>query len=339
MPPRVRSRRKTLSASTDWRQAILGQLRDGKVLPVVSNRLHNDLVLDGHDQLICDYAADSPDENQDIPSAAQYYTVMSEVEGSADFIKGEYLDFVKELLLYLIDKKDDGTLAGLLEEEEAQKREHDFSTMTANLGCPDLSGTPESNPLLALADFDLPVYLTTSYHCFLEQALLKAGKKPRTMNCCWHPRINPPDNDPFIDNYQPTSLEPLVYHLYGIDSCPESLVLSEDDYFSFMVTAERDRGTKNDVIHPAIRRALNDSSLMLLGYDLASWEFRTLLYGLIKSRSHRLQSVCALQLHRSEQEQEYLKNYMKEVAFKVFWGDTGEYLGQLHSVLQGEIHG
>ena len=329
--PRIKIGSKPTTAPVGWRQAILEQLRSGKVLPIVSNRLCNDLLLGGHGPLVQDYAAHcaAPPTAADLPAAAQYSTVMREVAGAGDMVKREYLDFVKSKLFDLAEQSNDGSLTALLEDEESQFDEHDFSLMAANLGRPSFTA-PDTDPLLILASFDLPIYLTTSFHCFLEQALQAAGKQPRSAVCCWHDRIRPPD-DPLAGDWQPTVQEPLVYHLHGKDSLPESLVLSEDDYLSFLVSIAGGR----HLIPNRLRQALNDSSLMLLGYDLSGWDFRTLLYGLIKERSFRLQSVCVLQLQPSPEEQNYFNRYLDEVDFKVFWGDFSDYLRQLHAGLRG----
>ncbi|MCI5124142.1 MAG: SIR2 family protein [Candidatus Electrothrix sp. AR5] len=331
--PRIQINKKQTAQPKDWRQAILEQLRSGKVLPIVSNHLHDDLLLAGHTELMRDYAQYhniSLHAPPDLPAAAQYNTVMRELAGAGDLVKREYLDFVKSRLMDLAEADNsDGSLTSLLEDEGSQFDEHNFSTMAANLGYPRFSA-PDQDPLLILAGFDLPIYLTTSFHGFLEQALQQAGRQPRSMVCPWHPRITSQINDPFSDEYQPSVQEPLVCHLHGLDSYPESLVLSEDDYLSFLVNISGNR----DLIHPRLRQALNDSSLLLLGYDLAAWDFRTLLYGLIKDRAYRLQSVCVLQLDPSQEEQIFLNRYMDEVDFKVFWGDFSEYLRQLYADLR-----
>ncbi|MCI5143064.1 MAG: SIR2 family protein [Candidatus Electrothrix sp. ATG1] len=318
-----------------WQQAIVEELRSKKVLPVVSNRLHNDLLLGGHDQLVRSYAkyVRYPfDCRMKLYEITQYCMIMEKQGKSRPerIVKRRYLDAVKKILLAFTQMNDSaGTRESLLEEELAQFNEHDFSTMAADLDYLSLT-EDKQNPLLILADFNLPVYLTTSYHCFLEQALMKLGKKPHTAVCCWNDQITPSakENDLFAQDYQPDPMNPLVYHLYGLDRYPESLVLTEDDYFTFLVNTSRDR----DRIANCINAPLNNYSLMLFGYDLADWDFRILLQGLIKNRSFPSQSVCALQLQPSEEEKIYLDRYMKEVDFKVFWGDFGEYLLQINTV-------
>ena len=101
----------------DWRQAFLEQLRSGKVLPIISNRLHDDLLLGGHKQLVEEYAEyyRVPNKSRcDIPAAAQYKTVMLEIAGAGDIVRREYLDFVKSLLVARAKLDDqDGSLTSL----------------------------------------------------------------------------------------------------------------------------------------------------------------------------------------------------------------------------------
>ncbi len=322
-----------------WQQAIVEELRSKKILPIVSNRLHNDLLLGGHDQLVQSYAkyVGYPFDSQSKLYKIMQYCMVMEKQGTAPperLVKRRYLDAVKKILLAFTKIHDStGTRKGLLEEEQAQFNEHDFSTMAAHLDYLALVDAAQ-DPLLTLAAFDLPIYLTTSFHCFLEQALGKLGKKPHTAVCNWNDQItpSPEESDLFADNYQPDAMHPLVYHLHGLDRYPESLVLTEDDYFSFLVNISRD----SDRIAKCIDTPLNNYSLMLFGYDLADWDFRTLLQGLIKDRTFPSQSVCALQLQPSAEEKTYLDRYMKEVDFKVFWGDFGEYLRQLNQAFRGQ---
>ncbi|MCI5126652.1 MAG: SIR2 family protein [Candidatus Electrothrix sp. AR5] len=344
--PRIKKNKKQSIQVPGWRRNIIEQLRGGKVLPIVGNRMHNDLLLDGQQQTVAAYSEFLTDEHGyppacikdlSLPGLSRYNTIMQgftegkRIVGAELTVKREYLNFVKSRLFDRAEDNDtEGTLAGLLEEEEEQFDQHDFSTMAANLRCPDF-GEPDEDPLLILAGFDIPIYITTSYHCFLEQALREAGKQPRMGLCCWwssDPNLVLPIPDPFAAEYEPSILEPLVYHLHGLDSCPDSLVLSEDDYFSFLVNISQYK----KMIHPRLRHALSDSSLMVLGYDLGDWDFRSLLYGLIRKRpaQPRNQSVCDLQLQPSPEDLALLERSMNDVDFEVFQGDFTEYLRQLY---------
>src|SRR5262249_39822794 len=104
-------------------------------------------------------------------------------------------------------------------------------------GYPHFDDVPD-HPLLLLANLDLPIYLTTSYYTVLEAALTRTGKRSRTEFCRWHQRLESLPSG-YEGDFQPTRQEPLVYHLYGLDTYPESLVLTEDDSLEFLVAISR----------------------------------------------------------------------------------------------------
>jgi len=131
-------------------------------------------------------------------------------------------------------------------------------------------------------------------------------------------------------DYQPTREEPLVYHLYGLDTYPESLVLTEDDHLEFLVAIARDMSRDTDRIPKRIRQALSDSSLILLGYDLRSWEFRTLFWGLIKFRPPIKQENVSVQVAPDDTEKLYLDKYLSEASFRVVWREMLQYVQELY---------
>ena len=53
---------------------------------------------------------------------------------------------------------------------------------------------------------------------------------------------------------------------------PESLVLTEDNYFDYLIGVTRHA----DIIPPAVLRAWNDNALMFLGFQIEDWNFRVL---------------------------------------------------------------
>ncbi|MCI5143646.1 MAG: hypothetical protein D3909_18355, partial [Candidatus Electrothrix sp. ATG1] len=187
--PRIKKNKKRNTQVPGWRRNIIEQLRDGKVLPIVGNRMHNDLFLNSHQQTVSAFREFLAEEHgyppaciKDLalPGLARYHTIMlgfaegKRVVGAELTVKREYLNFVKNRLFDLVEESDtEGILEALLEEEEEQFDQHDFSTMAANLGRPAFAA-PDADPLLILAGFDIPIYITTSYHCLLEQALKEA---------------------------------------------------------------------------------------------------------------------------------------------------------------------
>ena len=93
---------------------------------------------------------------------------------------------------------------------------------------PDYDAPDE--PHCILADLPLPVYITTNYDDFMVRALKDRNRDPRRELCRWNQRVK--DHPSVFDNgFDPTVANPVVFHLHGHDEVPESLVLTEDDYF------------------------------------------------------------------------------------------------------------
>jgi hypothetical protein len=320
--PRIRRGEKHVAKT--WQQVIVDQVRAGKVLPIISNSVGNDLVLGGHQKLIedfSDYLNYPFEDKSNLPKVTQYAGVMEEVPAGATVIRGKYLEFVKSRLCDIAEQQ--GASQDALAELEEEFDDLSFSELAGRFGYPKFDDF-HNDPWLVLVSLELPIYLTTSYHTFMESALKRAGKDPRTDICRWNDQISTVP-EVFTRDYVPTKQEPLVYHLYGLDAYPESLVLLEDHYLEFLVAISQDK----DRIPPRVRQALTDSSIILLGYDLAGGDFRSLFWGLIKPRPIHQQSVSVLQVRPTEEEKKYLRKYLHEVDFEVFWGEVREYVRRI----------
>lgn len=117
------------------------------------------------------------------------------------------------------------------------------------------------DPYRVVAALPVKVLVTTGWTDLLQEALRARGKQPTTACFQWTDRVDW-DDDPL--SAPPTTDQPLVYHLYGRLENPDSLVLTEDDYFEWL-TAWID---KKLVIPGVVRSALTRNSLMFLGYRL-----------------------------------------------------------------------
>jgi hypothetical protein len=304
------------------------RIRGGKVVPVISNKVSNNLVLGGHDALVQAYAGhiSYPLAEQDhLAQMTQFISVTDETATDSQVIKEDYINFVKNRLFDIAEN--DGVSEDILAEVEEAFDNVELSEFAEVLGYPRFE-RGQIDPLLVLAEFPLPIYLTTSYHDFIEVALRRAGKKPRTEICRWHKGL---DGIPSVldGTYEPSKDEPLVYHLHGFDAYPGSMVLTEDDHLDYLVAISQNVGRGTDPIPRRIRQALADSSLLLLGYGLRSWDFRVIFWGLIKPRPLQQTSVY-IQLVPSDTEREYLQKYLGEFDFRVYWGDIRRYTQELH---------
>ena len=324
--PRI-ARNQTLVDRTP-QETLAEKIKAGKAVPLLSTVVEHDLILGGHEALVKDYAeriAYPLASTNDLPHIAQFRSV-THFSTDVFAMRPEYLNVIKSRLFSIAE--DDGVSQDLLAEVDAQFDRLDFTQLAKAIGYPRFDDV-QDNPLLLLASLDLPIYLTTSYHTFLEAALERAGRQPRTEFCRWHQRLESLPGG-FAGDYQPTREEPLVYHLYGLDTYPESLVLTEDDHLEFLVAIARDMSRDTDRIPKRIRQALSDSSLILLGYDLRSWEFRTLFWGLIKFRPPIKQENVSVQVAPDDTEKLYLDKYLSEARFRVVWREVLQYVQELY---------
>ena len=210
---------------------------------------------------------------------AQYKRAISKDDERA---KVDYLRFLKESVLKLARMK--GADVDLLVELRAQIDESTFSDLCQELEYPRIPAG-KNDPLSILARLPLPIYLTTSYHDFLERSLVREGKNPRTQICFWSGETVDVAKEHETDHdFEPTVDRPLVYHLLGLERYPTSIAISEDDYLDFMARVILDTDTFDPVIPLYIRDALSSSSLLLVGFRLHDWDFRVLFRGVIRPR-------------------------------------------------------
>jgi hypothetical protein len=328
--PRIRTGQRKVART--WEQTIIERIRVGKVVPVIGNVVSNNLAFGGHDDLVEAYAkyTSYPLNDHQLIRVAQFISVTDESVTDPRAVKEDYINFIKNRLFDIAEAN--GTSEDILAELEEEFDDVNFSEFSERLGYPKFDQRPV-NPYLILAELPLPIYLTTSYHNFMEVALKQAGKAPRTEICRWHKGLEGIPSA-FTEDYQPTKEEPLVYHLHGFDAHPASLVLTEDDHMEFLVAISQNVGRETDPIPRRVRQAMADSSLVLMGYDLRSWDFRVLFWGLIKPRPLQQTSV-SVQLVPDEIERNYLQKYLDEFEFKIYWGDVYQYAQELRQALAG----
>lgn len=321
------------NSDIDW-YFVTEQIHQKKFTPIISDQVINNALFGGDDvvRAWADKINYPLADNDNLTRVAQFLSVTREDPTRAKY---SYLQFLKQSLLNLARAEPDADQA-FLDQVKSELRGLTFSQLaTERLHYPDFE-EERDNPLGILAQLDLPVYLTTSHHHFMEAALKATGKTPRTGVYCWREGLEEdiPSELRSDPNFKPGVQTPLVYHLFGIDDHLASLVLTEDDHLEFLVNVTQDFGT--DAIPSPVRNALSSSLLLMLGYDLHAWDLRVLLQGLIKGKPLRPRSF-AIQLIPSEEDhikntdqfQEYLQKYFGQVRFDVYWGTPQSFMKTL----------
>jgi len=203
---------------------------------------------------------------------------------------------------------------------------------------PDFDEADE--PHGVLADLPLPVYITTNYDDFMLRALAHRNRDPVREICVWNSYVAQLVEEQQLSRFgleggfEPTVATPVVYHLHGHFAIPESMVLTETDYVSFLVEWSK----RKNMIPPRVQRAFSGASLLFVGYSLEDWSFRVLMRALVSSLEAGLRRVSvAVQLVPDkvpEEKQEHAQNYLTsyfDSLFKVsvYWGTAREFAADL----------
>jgi hypothetical protein len=196
-----------------------------------------------------------------------------------------------------------------------------------------------AEPHAVLAQLPLPIYITTNVDLLLESALLAAGKRPQVALCPWNEyveRLQP------LDDYRPTPQTPLVYHLFGSINNPDSLVLTEDDYFDYLIGVTSNK----DLIPDVVRRALADTAMLFLGFQIDDWNFRVFFRSIMSQEGRRRRSRYAHVAVQIDPEEEriiepegarrYLETYFQDADMSLYWGRASDFIQELHVLLSAQ---
>lgn len=204
-----------------------------------------------------------------------------------------------------------------------------------NLQSPNYDELDEPHRLLA--DFRLPIYITTNYDNFMVQALKHRHCDPKQELCRWNSILKKRASVFDDHDFNPSRANPVVYHLHGYLEEPESLVLTEDDYLDFLVNISKDA----DIIPSTIQESLAKTSLLFIGYKLADVNFRVLLRGIIGYLERSLtRSHISVQLipggddisqEEKDKARTYLDKYFSTIDVKVYWGTSREFTKELRN--------
>ena len=190
-----------------------------------------------------------------------------------------------------------------------------------------------------LARIPSRVFITINTDELLEAALREAGKDPIRMVCPWREFSEATDSLSSVEDELDLSAErPLVYHLFGMLSQPESLVLTEDDTFEYLIGI-----TSHMKSSPSqVGRALTDSALLFLGFQAEDWNFRVVMQSLLAKEGNNLlrrHAHIAAQIEPDEarlldpsRARRYLETYFgrsSDIEISIFWGTAHEFMREL----------
>ena len=200
-----------------------------------------------------------------------------------------------------------------------------FAEHYASIATPNFSELP-NEPHRVLADLPFPVYLTSNFDDWMYRALTEYKKRDARLAICrWNRHI--PENAPSFDPEFAYSVEnPLVYHFHGCTPWAESAVVTEDDYFEFLINISRDY----KLLAHRVDRALA-GAIMFVGVNPLS-VMAQVLFSIFSNRLRDSGSTHVMQVmptEHPESEAKYLTTYLGNRRIRSYFGTSEEFLTEL----------
>jgi hypothetical protein len=283
----------------------------------------------------------APHERESLPQVAQYLAINQDrgfpVDELVEYLKREirlrYTSELPEGLRQGAGRRDPTT--GELVPEDMAPPAAQIDELIEKVGAGRRKRDPRE-PHKVLASLPLPIFITTNLDNLLVAALKEAGKDPQLVLCPWNDYVEQAetiyDREP---EYHPSPDRPLVYHLFGRFSEPDSVVLTEDDYFKFLIGVTSNK----DLIPPVVRRALSDTALLFLGFQMDDWNFRVLFHSILSQQGGRRDRYAHIaaqivpeegRILEPERARSYLENYFSRGAdISIYWGSADDFVEEL----------
>lgn len=192
-----------------------------------------------------------------------------------------------------------------------------------------------------LARLPFRVYVNTNPDNLLHQALIEAGKQPVVEYARWTPELQnrtkyPSDYDQARDKrYAPSVARPLLYQLFGRLSVRESLILTEDNFFDYLMWVN----LPTPQLPGPVGSALSENGLLFLGFGILDWSFRVVFRSLVNElhgKSGRLYKSVAVQVRpganilNPDAARAHLERYFNDAQTGLYWGSVDEFARELH---------
>jgi hypothetical protein len=304
-------------------EGIINSIKQGRCTPILGAGLIEPLA--GSPREIARRWAEanqfplSPHSLDDLPQVAQYLATKLGLAYPADklleHLKAELLNRYSDVLPSSAPHED---LEELIADLGARRREQD-----------------PADPYSVLARLPLPIYINTNPDSLLTEALrAQENKDPQVEFSRWKAGLLGLPSIYDEQKYHPSKDKPLVYHLFGYIQEPDSLVLTEDDYFDYLMWVNK----TNNPIPTQVITAWSANALLFLGFQMSDWNFRALLRSILNEERRyspkRYKSV-AVQIQpvegnlRPERAYRYLEEFFLGVNIGIYWGSADDFLKEL----------
>lgn len=308
--------------------ALLDAIRSGRCTPILGPGVAEGL-LGSRREVAAHWAEEyrfplAPFAREDLPEVAQYLAVNQSPifprEGLGKYLRAQVWQRFGSQLAPDLAKAD---LPALIRAVGELKRKQDPNDAHA-----------------VLASLPFPIYISTNPDNLLAEALKAAGKDPQVELCRWNADMLTPSLYEKEPDFRPTPERPLVYCLFGQFSDLDSMVLTEDDYFDYLIGVTSNK----DLIPGVVRRALADTALLFLGFQLDDWNFRVLYRSIMsqegRSRRKKYSHIAAQidpeegRILEPERARRYLESYFGDADISIYWGSADDFVKDLKAQAQ-----
>jgi hypothetical protein len=310
-----------------WK-SICQRVHQGKFIPILGPDLGED-VFGGVRKLANELAEEhkfpmAAHERSDLAKVAQYLSISQD----RDYAQKALLQQVTEQYRHLAGDASRRSLPELLDLVVEHHR------------------GDKNDPYRTLAELPASIYITASPETMLFKSLKAAGKNPEVLYCAWRPTETNHPTEP-QSKVAPTPQTPVVYHVFGVFKEMNSLVLTEDDFFDYLIATSTYK-----LMPKMVRGSLMESSLLFLGFRLDDWTFRV-LFRLIMTQEGsaelRQYSHVGVQVNPEdhtladiERARKYLESYFasdrspgrSEPTIDIYWGSAADFLKELRKRLE-----
>jgi hypothetical protein len=257
----------------------------------------------------------------DLPQVAQYLAVQQGLAYPRDQLVQNIRDHViEEFASQLPQNAADLPLKALISEIGRKRRASD-----------------PAEAYNVLASLPFKIYITANPDNLLEDALTDQGRTPTTLYARWkRSLVNPPAIQEFLNLSAPTETAPLVYHLFGFIDNGKALVLTEDDYFDYMMWVNNPAAQIK--VPEVIKAAWDEAALIFLGFQMNDWNFRVLFRSILdeqRRQAERYYRSMAVQLQpgdgylKPESARRYLERAFTKDQLDIYWGGAEDFLREL----------
>ncbi len=203
----------------------------------------------------------------------------------------------------------------------------------------------KADPLKLIAALNAKVFVNAASDSILERFIARtpifaAHKEPVALASEWRDETLDYRNEP--ESLGEATVErPYVYYIFGNTQKESTWVLTQDDFFDYLI-----RTTRYQLMPPVVSDALVSGSLLFLGFPLDDWKFRV-MFRLILAKGGRklLESYnhVGVQVDPAEttianarRAKKYLERYFFNSRIDIYWGSAADFLRELKVHLDKE---